>query len=69
MKREKQHDRILELLMLGHEIDLTMCKFTTKLSTRLGEIEKKFNLNIDRGWRKLNDFTHPVRTYKLNSKP
>ncbi len=53
--------------MLGHEIDLTMTPFTTKLSTRVGEIEKEMNLRIDRGWKKLNDFTHPVRTYKLKA--
>ena len=67
MTRETQHQRVLQMLMLGHEIDLTMCNFTTKLSTRVGEIEKEMNLSIDRGWRKLNDFTHPVRTYKLKT--
>jgi len=67
MKKERQHDQILQMLMLGHEIDLTMCKFTTKLSTRVGELEKEMKLSIERGWRKLNDFTHPVRTYKLKS--
>lgn len=63
--RKTQQQRVLEMLMLGHEIDLTMCKFTTKLSTRCGEIEREYNLKIKRGWRALDKFTNPIRTYKL----
>lgn len=68
MKRKPQQQKVLELLLLGHEIDLTMTPFTTKLSTRVGEIEREMKLDIHRDWRKLNEYTNPVRTYKLVNK-
>jgi ribosomal protein L14E/L6E/L27E len=64
---KSQQQKLLELLLLGHEVDLTMTPFTTKCSSRLGEIERMYNLNIERGWKKLNEFVHPVTPAKRKS--
>lgn len=64
--RKTQHERILDILLLGHEIDLTMCPFTTKLSTRLNELQQQYpKMKIERGWKSVGRFVHKIRTYKL----
>lgn len=63
--KHPHHKRIYNLLQSGLEIDMRHTPFTTKLSTRLGETLEIYNIDVDRGWRKLSPDTRAVRTYRL----
>lgn len=63
LSMKSQNQKVLEMLFLGHPIDLTMTKFTTRLAARISDLERMHGLNIKRGWRKLK--RSQVRTYQL----
>jgi hypothetical protein len=54
--KDTQHDMILSYLMTGarlNPIDALKWFGCFKLSTRIGEIERKLNIEVKRDWKKV----------------